>query len=441
MKRPRSTDEAIAIVERFDSLPIDKRLDIFSKLSPRAREELIETISQPGELMKRISEEEIFFTIKELGEENALNLIHATTGKQLEYILDIDLWWKNLFDAGAARRWIEIIAALGPEKILQFVQTVDEEIIITTLHRFIRVKTRDPDIDLTEQLDSLPPFTLDNRFFLDFRVPDVEEALKNLLLTIFQWSHEYYAGLMHQLEWGIHLETEETAFKFRQARLADHGFPDFDEAVEIYRYVGPREVAVLSAGPRPTDEETSTGPHPLLEYPLTVSDPDNLFMRCLRQIGDPLEKDRLSTELAHLANKVMIADTSDPGSVDNLRSALSKAAGYINIALEEQCGANLAEAIELLRSAHVEILFRRGFSLIMDLRKEALKLIRGYVGGVDNLGTPLAGLVSGLLQKRPFYAAQVLGEKKPREFSSLEEILFIRSLMAPAGIEERWEPL
>jgi len=161
----------------------------------------------------------------------------------------------------------------------------------------------------------------------------------------------------------------------------------------------------------------------------------------LDAIAEPPEKDRLSQELAHLANKVMVADARDPAEADDLRGSLRKVSGYINIALEEMCGEDASKAADVLRCNHMELLFRRGFSVILDLRKEAQKLLRDYEGGVENLGHPLAGLVQGLFLKRPVFASFVLGESKPREFESLDDIILIRRLLDRALVEESWEPV
>ena len=180
---------------------------------------------------------------------------------------------------------------------------------------------------------------------------------------------------------------------------------------------------------------------PLLEYPLIVPDSNNFFIRCLTEIEDSREKDRISMELAHLANKVMVADAREPGSLDEIHLTLRKVSGYINIALEELCKDDVSLGVELLRSNHMEILFRRGFSMILDLRKQAHKLVREYEGGVENLGHPLAEVIKGLIQKRPYYAGYVLGEKTGRDFRSVEDIQIVENLMDTGSIEERWQPI
>jgi hypothetical protein len=89
----------------------------------------------------------------------------------------------------------------------------------------------------------------------------------------------------------------------------------------------------------------------------------------------------------------------------------------------------------------VELLFRRGFSLILDLRKEAQKLITSSEGGLENLGHPLAGMLNGLVQKRPYFAGNLLGETRNREFESMQDLTRIREMMDKAALEDSWEAM
>ncbi len=436
-----STREAIRIIESFENLSIDKRLAIFRDLSARSRQELLEAVRRPGEIVRRISPEEMFFTIKELGEENALGIIAMTTGKQFLYLLDIDLWTDDTLNGRSVAHWLKIVSAIGEHKVLQFVQTADPEMIVSAMSLFLTVKVRDPDVDLLENVDSLPPFTMDDTFFVDFRFPEHEDILKNLLDAIFRWNPHYYYGLMKELAWGSQPDNEQMARKWRSARLSEMGFPEFDEAREIYHYLKRNQVSDPLPEPARETADDVDEVRPFLGYPLKVLNSDTLFRSCLNEVTDPAERDRLAGELAHLANKVMIADGKDPGSVEELADSLRKVSGYINIVLEEMCGDDLARAAGLLRSNHLEILFRRAFSMILDLRREAQILLRDYEGGIENLGYPLAGLLGGLFQKRPLYAAHVLGDEQAREFQYLDDLSSIKKLMDRAALEDRWENL
>ncbi|MBM4326999.1 MAG: hypothetical protein FJ118_07530 [Deltaproteobacteria bacterium] len=440
MDRPRSTEEALRVVEAFDALPLKRRTEIFRTLSPAAKETLLGAVSRPGDLTRGLSEEEMYYTIKVLGEESAPHLVAATTGRQLRRLLDLELWKKDMFDPWASAKWLELIAKTSEEKILQFVQTCDPELLVTSLHPFVTVFTRNPDIDLTEERDTLPWFTLDDLFFVKFRIPSSEDVIKGFLETVFGWNPHYYMGLMEQLARGVPTEHQEMAAKWRRARLSEHGFPDFDDAMQVYQYLHKSAVALTppEMPPPPAEDREPTG---VLDYPLKLINEDDLLKKSLDLIDDADERDRLAAELAHLGNKVMVADARDPGSMEDLRRSLQKVGGYINLALEDMCGDQVEQAVDVLRANHMEMLFRRGFSLILDLRKDAQKLVRESEGGVDNLGHPLAGLLHGLFQKRPIFALNVVDGREPRDFQGIDDLNSIRQYMDRQAIEERWEPI
>jgi hypothetical protein len=293
-----------------------------------------------------------------------------------------------------------------------------------------------------EQHDYLPQFTLDDVFFVDFRTPDSEEAFKQLLETIFAWNTKYYFNLMEDLAFGFTSENEDAALKWRKARLADKGFPDFDEALEIYQYLHRSTMKSPSAG----GEECVSPPHDdddrtILEYPLKIVEPGTLFRKSVDHLDEGAEQDRISRELAHLANKVMVADGRDPGVLDDLYGSLHKVSGYINMSLEECCGDDVLLAAGMLRCNHMEILFRRGFSLILNLRKDAQRLLREAEGGMENLGYPLAGLLKGLMLKRPLYDETHVEHGKLRQLEHLKDIETIRGMMDKAALEESWEAI
>ena len=237
MTKLSSRDEALQIIETFDALPTKRKIEIFRDLSPEAREELVEIASRPWEIVRAVSEEEIYFTIKALGRERAPALIAMTTGAQLRHLIDMDVWRHDVFTPKAASEWIEIIATIGEEKILQFLQVADPELVVLILNCLVRVSVRNPDIDHLEEQDEFPWFTLDRIFFVEFLGAVPEDLIKSFLGTMFRWNPEYYYTIIQQIVAGVDPATVERALKWAQARLADKGFPDFEEALEIYRPV------------------------------------------------------------------------------------------------------------------------------------------------------------------------------------------------------------
>jgi hypothetical protein len=160
------------IIEALNSLPVDRQVEIFAGLSPQAREQFIQSLSRPEEILSRVSEEELYFTVKQLGEENAHGLLAYSTPNQLLYFADLDLWKKDMLDFRSVARWLNIISELGQEKMVQFVEAVEPELLVAVLRSFVRVQARNPDLDFMDQSDVLPVFTMDDTFFIEFLVRD-----------------------------------------------------------------------------------------------------------------------------------------------------------------------------------------------------------------------------------------------------------------------------
>ncbi|MGD9818086.1 MAG: DUF6178 family protein [Desulfomonilaceae bacterium] len=434
-------DDYLKVIDQFNALTINQKVEIFGNLAPKAREDLIDSISRPSEIIRRISEEEMFFTIKDLGEENAKKLITLTTSRQLLYLLDIDLWTRNDLNLTSISKWFQILVSIGDEKILQFVQVCDPELLCSILNKTITVKSRNPDVDLTEQLDFLPPFTLDNNFFIDFKIHGIEDYVKDFLDCIFRYDSNYYFKIVQSLAIGWLPEYEDNAYKWRSARLADHGFPDFDEALNIYSLLNPsliRDSGDPSSDFRDIYEPENTK---YLRYPIAVLGSTNLFERILAKLEDMNLRDRINLELVNVANKVMVADAKDSGSIENLKQSLKKTSGYINLALEEILSREDILGLDLIRYNHMEILFRHGYTLIKKLQHDARRFVSSCDGGIENLGLPLAPMLTSLFMKRPLFDPGLISSGNKREFQYLNDLAMIRNLIQDAKREENWEEL
>ena len=440
MKNSDYMDDDLQIVRDVDKLPLENKLDLFAGLSPRGRQEFIQNLSYPGELIRRISEKEMYFTIKSIGIDDATYLLGLTTSKQLIYILDLELWKKDIPDSEAANCWLEKLVDLGEDKLFQFLQTSDPELVISLINLLVKVKVAKSDLDFTEQINSLPSFTLDSIYFIEFLDYSHKDAIERLLTGIFRWSDHYYFNLMQYLTSSDLVEIQNLALRWRSGRLADHGFPDFEESQEIYRYLSPKAISMeIQENLRESNDDIIVGT--LIDYPLKIALKRNFFERCWNLISSRSVQDRISLELSHVANKIMIADVKEPGNIEHLIDSLKKASGYINIALENISKLDIGKGSLILTANHMELLFRVGYSLILDLRTQADDFVRSYEGGPENLGYPLSVLLKGLFAKRPFFVETFISEEKIRNFETSEDLYFIHKLLDRNLVQDLWEPI
>jgi len=431
-----------ALLQALKDLPVARLEQLLRTLSPKAVVALIESLDHPETIVSRLRNHDFYYLVKEAGHGEAMPLLSAGSVKQLLFCSDIEFWKRDMIYPPNVRKWIEIFSKLELHKIEELLGHIDPELLVSILRPFMKARTRNLDLDYLEELDTLPAFTLDNIFFLAFPEPYLENALKTILESLFMLDSNYYYSLMLFLASGVTTEAEDTALRLRTARLAEQGFPSFEDAQAIYHdQVAASFAFRRESSPFRPDEHEGKQSFISLSYPLQSVHKDSLFMRCLNEVEDPQEQDRISLELAQVANKIMVADGLDPSEPKDLYCSLEKASGYINIALEELSSGSLPAAAPDLREYHMEHLFRRGFQSIQWLRKDAYRFISKYEGGIENLGYPLAMLLRDLMKKRPLFAAQAMGESKSRNFETSGDLRFVRNLLSENYLEGSWENL
>src|SRR5258708_33217746 len=118
-------------------------------------------------------------------------------------------------------------------------------------------------------------------------------------------------------------------------------------------------------------------------------------------------KRQLRSEMAAVSNQVLVARAIDFGDLEAVRVAIEMTHNYLNLGLEHLAGGDLKTAIEHLRDTHLQLLFRLGISLTIDLRKRAELVIErlGFAGDrvreIPYLDPPYREAIAGFMQRQP----------------------------------------
>jgi hypothetical protein len=239
-------------------------------------------------------------------------------------------------------------------------------------------------------------------------------------------------------------------YRLRNVRLWEHGFLPREEALSVYAPLDP--VRPEAEGTRGPDEnEPVKAPDPSFAPPLapfSALSADHLLRAATTHISDPLQIDRLKIEFAGLCNQILSADGLQVEDTNVLLETCKKAAGYLNLALEQACGKDLVLAGRILEKTPLVNLFRMGFGLAMKVKWEMERGLKGswfHSKGLDYSfwGEQWGELWIGLSQKRPKFPAARGGEFK--EFEGMSEILesrrILRYALAMDGLLRKLEDL
>jgi hypothetical protein len=213
----------------------------------------------------------------------------------------------------------------------------------------------------------------------------------------------------------------------RNIRLAEHGFLPFDEAISVYAPLDAYTISFEESGEEArifsNEKKRSLVPF----SPLYHAGGPNLLMEAFSRMSDSLLLDRIRLEFAGLCNQILAADTIVVDDIEILIKTCRKAAGYLNLTLEELCGEDLVLAERLLRNHSLVSVFRAGFGLALKLKWEAeawLKKSWFYGHGLEFgfWGEGWGETLTGLLEEKPRFYAGPKEEEGYREFEELAEL-------------------
>ena len=403
----------------FNSLPVKDQLDIVLRARGKERLHHLFLSEQPEQLVQQLPGLEVFLTVKEIGEKDCLDFISLTTPEQFQYMLDLDFWKRDQLDPEKVLHWMEILLESGEKKVAQFIHSTDFELIGLLLEKFLRVITLEG--EPIEVRDRVPLFTLDQHYFIDFKGKGVSEIFQPFLEILYRVDEKGYRRLLDCLIAELESELEETGYRLRNGRLADYGFPDFEEALEIYRFVNPDSLKGEKCTPQVRDlEETEKGSP---TFYLTFQNEGPFLSSVLSRIDDPREQERLNREIATLCNKAIVAEGLDLSNLAGMERVIRKVYHFLNLGLQYLSREEEGTAFEILRSLSMQRLFQCGVSTTILLRRKAESILKGpwFSGRQENLvllDTPHFEKFEGILKKRPALYRDGVYE----DFKNLQEL-------------------
>ncbi|MDI6789833.1 MAG: DUF6178 family protein [Thermodesulfobacteriota bacterium] len=414
----------------LDQLPLPDRVDFIMRASAKERQALVLLTSHPEEVVALFPPEELFFTIKEIGATDALPLISLTTPEQLHLILDIDWWQKDRLRPDKIFEWLRLLFACSEDKVAAWLNTVEFALLVSLFKHFASAFKVGMEEDRLEEIDGFPSFTVDNYYFIRFKKPGVQDTLGRIVEIAREINPKLYFDLMESIIWDVEVESEEDAYKWRQARLAEHGVPTFHEALDIYKPPSiPDPSQVKPVVPPSLIESDIESMAPVPVYPLSVSERPSFVLKVLELIGDQELLDRVKRDWAHVCNHVVMADVLEFDEMKDIKRGIQKASRYFNIGLEYLGQGQPERAREILQAIPLTEIFRFGYAQAIALKKKAISMVnKGYVEkNLSPADEPWRSLLTGLLRRHPLYY-DPFGENRMgrdddyRDFGTLREV-------------------
>lgn len=373
--------------------------------------DLVLSLPDPARAVQAMAPEEFVFLIKEIGLNDAGDLLTLASPRQLQATIDLDGWLGSELDRPALTEWLLTAQDAGPEVLQRFVAAQDDGLLSLFLGKSLKVIVPDDD-DPGDVLDDAEVFgSPDNAFQLVADLDDPQlPAIRALLAALYRQSTARGRALLLAVRWELPAQLEEDVLQLRNGRLADAGFLDRSDALDLYAYRDPHAwKKELQGQYRGTQVPETQLDHFQPYLPDDVPPPLGLALRDVQHtgfLGKVLEVlpqnhvERLRLGLVRLGYAVHSARAERPSQVDELTLWSRHALNTASMALEFLTDADVQYGVLLLRQVSLSELFSAGNSLVIQLQQRARRIRQqlGGESGVPRLESADAKFLEGLTQ-------------------------------------------
>ncbi len=428
----------------FLNLPFQEKLEFLYGLPARQKRDLIMSAPEAERLVQSFAPQTLFYTLKEIGSADAGDLLSMAAPEQVKGLFDLDCWNKDRVNFPRMREWIEARAEAGRRRAAEALMELDIELVTLLLRRYLKVYRLD-EVQAALDVPSNRVVQFDEHYAVEFiRYDNILPFLQEILEEMFERDYDYFSSLMDEVYWGVDAELEEQAYQYRSARLNDRGFPDYFEAQSVFGYLNPKQFEEIRRACVPPNREDALMDDAQLDVAMMTPGVDSSLFNAALTAGFAAQgKRQIRSEMALVANQVLVARAIDFGDPDAVREAIELTHHYLNLGLEHLAGGDLKIAIDYLRDTHLNLLLRLGVSLTIDLRKRAEALVTslgfapGKVRSIAYLDSPYREALEGFLQTAPrFYGGL---DRQPSE--SMRNFKEMRDLHVAYGVLTQLESM
>jgi hypothetical protein len=417
------------------ALSAEERLWLIQRSPVRTKAHLIISSPDPVKLLKKLSPQEIYLTVKESWGTDAAVILELTSPDKIVQLMDMDIWKRDRIDFSKFMEWLQLLSEGGERVLIKSLLTLDEPLLILFFKAIIEVTSRNLDQDPLEFSDE-GWFSFDNLYY--FRPIDEEidfDLVSNLLMRFFENEPDYYRVIMEGIMGELPSPMEEDAYQRRTSRMSMIGFPEVYEAKELFLFEDPnkivQEIGSVSSKVIYIDEVQADQLPP--HYWLIPRQSGGFFEDLMGEAADEAEVSHLFWELSYLVHKVMAASGLDFSDVNELVSSAQTTKDYINLGLEYLAGVRHDEGKRIIREAYLVQLFRLGYTLAAAERKRNEVLIKRLSEVIEPAlwGDFARSVIFGLLDRKPlFYEGLTSGGQGYRNFRSPGDLAVAANFMA-----------
>ncbi len=397
------------------------------------RQEMILLSQDSRALVQGLPVEELFWTVKAIGPQDAVHILNLANAEQLQFVFDLDWWHKAELRPEKIATWILLLFEIGEEAMASWLQWLikkDDTLLSAILRPFIRIYKRPDDMDIQEAKDKLPQFTLDNVYFVFFKKEALQPIWGRFLMKMLEVSPGLYRDVLETILKETEAKNVEKSLRLRRSRIGDWGLPDYYDALDIYAPLPGNRIRKVEIA----YFEGEKGSDILLPafVPTLYMGDYPVLRTAIEELSGTRVMERVVQEWAGAANKVLMVDDVDLDDPDALRNSLLKVAAFLNLGLEFAAKTEHRSPKDILESGVIEDILRLANTMTRRLAAKARSLVDSGRISKDFLHLPeaWADALRGLLFKTPLLWDPALSKYRP--FCDITELAAMEGLITTA---------
>jgi hypothetical protein len=206
----------------------------------RRRLDVILDAPNPQALLRALPADELYFTIREIGLGDAAELVQLASARQFRTFLDLDAWRGSEIQPRRILPWLRAARAgahLSPQASARWERkfaALDAEVLSLVLRDALRIHDLEEDPDPEFHSDRFMR-TPEGKHVIEFAVEGAEYlAVRGIVDDLYAEDPFKATRLIAATRWEFPSELEESALRWRNARLADLAYPDLGEALSWF---------------------------------------------------------------------------------------------------------------------------------------------------------------------------------------------------------------
>ncbi|MBN2145255.1 MAG: hypothetical protein JW774_11590 [Candidatus Aureabacteria bacterium] len=412
-------------IRHFDNLSFSDQCDLIKSSDFADKGDLILRSADPKSIFSDLTCQDFFLIYHESGDEIQPDILKFSSPDQIVFVSDFECWKKDEINQKGFLKWLDMLNQSGHEQIQTWLVSSDHELIVSALQKFVEVvKTEHLEL-IDDYIGDRPFFTLDNLYYICIE-GDNHDAIRQIINHIYEGNRSMYVSLLEALISEDEWEVLEEAYKSRNERLTEFGFPQKEEAMKIYQDI--KDFSSLEE--KNKKDRSCFSKDIMFSYPV-ISNVKDLFLdRVLTLHFQKFPKDdSIDWEFACLANKIISCENVDFLHSQTIKQCLNRAKKLVSLSLEDLSHGNMETALDLLSTYWIEDLFRWGVTRIRKLRQFTLDILpKVHLDHLESLlkflGSPWDVKLKGLFQFCPVKAKENASfeVQEYEDFESLKQV-------------------